>query len=119
MFSFFLFAISVGLNSAYRHEEKKDVVSTTTRVLFNIRLDPYETNNLYLIETDVRMELLSRLKYHCRRRKAYVPLLEREKSDPKLYNNIYTPWLEDWDEAEWQPTKRDIQNFETFYFKTN
>ena len=111
--------ISTGQNSAYRHEERKDIVSTTNRVLFNIRLDPYEKTNLYLIETDVRKELLSRLKYHCRRRKSYVPLVEREESDPKLYNNVFTPWLKDWDEVEWQPTKLDIDNFEKFYFKTN
>ena len=46
-------------------------------------------------------------------------MVERVESDPKLYNNVFTPWLEDWDEVEWQPTKLDIENFEKFFFKTN
>ena len=112
----FLSFLFPGQNSIYRHEEKEAGMTPTNRALYNILLDPYEKKNLYLVETEVQEKLLTRLKYHCRQRQTYVPLVEREESNPKLYNNIFTPWLKDWEEVEWQPTKLDLEHFEQFYF---
>ena len=107
----------IGQKSVFKHKERSVALDSSYHTLYNIRLDPYEENNLYFVETDVRTKLLGRLKHHCYLRSAYVPLVEREQSDPKLYNDIYTPWLEDWEEIEWQPSLLDLERFEKFYFK--
>ena len=96
------------------------VLSDLHRTLHNIRLDPYEQNDLYMAKGNrqaimVRTQLIERLRYHCRRRVPYVPQVEREQAHPRYRNNTYSPWLSDWNELEWQPTKSDLELFEETY----